>query len=114
MTACNELTEPVYFKNRQWAVTGYGMEALPTVLEYWIEVDRLADKEIGACNCYNWPTHMARQSWVDIELFLEAFAKALDVHAGKCGEPPSALILQESAERARQTAIVHRGSVRRL
>jgi len=113
MTA-EELTEPVHFKNRQWAVTGYGIESLPPGSGYWIEANRLAEKEIGASDCYNWPPHMARQSWVDIELFLEAFAKALDVHAGKYGEPPSVLIFHESAERARQTAIVHRSPVRQL
>ena len=37
----------------------------------------------GARQLYDWPLHMAEKTWVDIEAFIEAFTKALELHAGK-------------------------------
>lgn len=97
-------TPPIYFKNKQWAVTGYGIEELKSGEgAYRIEADGLVKRRLGE-ECYDWPLHMASKRWVDVEAFLEAFDKALYVHTGRYGEPPSFHLSHRTAGRARQTA----------
>lgn len=100
------LTEPVYFRNTQWAVTGYGIESLQPNAGYNIEAECLAERRGKDEPLYNWPMHMAAKGWVDIDLFLEAFQHALYLHTGKYGEPPSFHIFHRTEMRARERAIL--------
>lgn len=73
------LTIPVYYRNKQWAVTGYGIECLTQ--RYEIDARALGDswnKKLP-----DWPSHMREKSWVQMEAFLPAFIIALTVHCGK-------------------------------
>jgi len=72
-----DLTQPVYYRNAQWAVTGYGMECLDQT--YYFEASRLGE---GRDDLPDWPLHLAEKEWVNPDLFLEAFMIALSVHAG--------------------------------
>jgi hypothetical protein len=91
------------FKNAQWAVTGYGVEVLPPEPEYFIEADRLAERTIDG-RLLNWPLHMARKEWVEIELFLTAFKTALDIHMEKYGAPIVPELIEKSFQHARAVA----------
>ena len=76
----------VYFKNGQWMVTDYGIEAFGAKCgPYEIEASRLTettDRQDGTF--YDWPIHMEEKiEWVDLNCFLAAFAGALAIHAGK-------------------------------
>jgi hypothetical protein len=75
-----ELAEPIYYRNAQWAVTGYGIECLEDV--YYISRDRL-DGTFTDSGLPEWPMHLAEKNWVNDQLFLEAFAIALCVHDSK-------------------------------
>ena len=76
--------------NWQWAVTESGIEAIegatsPSVSgltsRYVIYSDRLLETtKRGAHNFFEWPVHMAEKTWVDINAFNEAFAKAIEYH----------------------------------
>jgi hypothetical protein len=69
------------FKNHQWRITDYGIESVVDhnpdhfAPNYFIEASRLSELD--------WPEHMAEKTWVDIEAFIEAYDKALDLHQGK-------------------------------
>jgi hypothetical protein len=72
------------FVNSQWVVTDYGIEAIGQSPLYQIESRRLVETtRRGAETYYNWPLHLAEKSWVEIELFIDAYAMALAEHAGK-------------------------------
>lgn len=71
------------FKNAQWAVTDYGLEAEPPNAPYEISKRSLTlESHRGDETFYNWPVHVAEKSWVDINAFNEAFDKALKEHKG--------------------------------
>lgn len=72
----NDLTQPVYFANSQWAVTAYGLECLERGAPYAAEGSRMNETRPGS-DLYDWPLHMAEKSWVDIEAFIQAFETAL-------------------------------------
>jgi hypothetical protein len=97
----------VLFKNAQWAVTDYGMETIEdgyTPL-YHIEESRLTEvssRRNGAF--YNWPVHMAKKTWVDIEAFIEAFSKALELQIGRHSREVDQGILKASIVEARRVA----------
>lgn len=88
--ALSELTPPVLFKNAQWAVTGYGIEQIgfedwesDNKHGYYVEKLALYDRHISRSQdtgLPHWPFHMASKNWVDIDLFIEAFAKAIEVY----------------------------------
>lgn len=72
------------FKNRQWAVTDYGMATVSPAPEYHIEAKRLLETGgVGYDGMYDWPLHLAEKACVDIEAFLQAFAQAIEIHKGK-------------------------------
>jgi hypothetical protein len=62
----NALSEPVYWRGSQWAVTAYGIEEAGG--KYLIERERLGDLD--------WCSHMAEKMWVDVAEFREAFRRA--------------------------------------
>ena len=66
----NDIKAPIFFANRQWAVTGFGLECLSS--DYPIEASRLWEAD--------WESHMAMKVWVDGSLFNEAIEKARAHH----------------------------------
>jgi hypothetical protein len=53
---------------------------------------------------YDWPVHVAAKRWVNTEAFIEAFSKALDVHAGKYLPPVDSITITASIAEARNEA----------
>jgi hypothetical protein len=65
-------TDPVKWRNWQWAVTSYGIENVKGPYHYYIgRGDLRADW---------WPSHMAAKNWVDGAAFRECFDKARELH----------------------------------
>ncbi len=64
-------TDPVLWRNWQWAVTSYGIENVRGPYHYYIPKCAFDDW---------WPDHMAGKNWVDAEAFSECFAKAMEMH----------------------------------
>jgi hypothetical protein len=76
-----DLDEPIYFRNADWAVTGYGIER--TDGSYPIEAKRLGElANYTDQKLPDWPLHIARKVW-NFDLFMEAFMIALWVHRGE-------------------------------
>lgn len=71
---------PVYFANRQWAVTKYGLECLTS--DYPIERLRLSERHVGT-NLSMWVLHMTEKDWCDIREFAEALEMAMLIHKVK-------------------------------
>lgn len=93
------------YQNRQWAVTSYGVESVPPESKYHFEASRLTEmRGDGADAIYDWPVHMAEKTWVDIEAFIDAFKKALELHAGKYAPPVDSSLLAKSLAAARKEA----------
>ena len=57
---------PIYYENRQWALTNYGIECL--VCKYAIDKSWLTESD--------WVYHMAEKGWVDLDEFLDVFFRA--------------------------------------
>ncbi len=92
------------FQNHQWAATDYGLESTKpgAPYEYNIEASRLLEmKGAGRGELYDWPYHMAEKTWVDIEAFIEAFTKALELHEGRYEGSVDSAILGASIDAAR-------------
>ena len=56
-----------------------------------IKADRLCEKR-GFCpdpSMPDWPMHMADKNWVDINLFVDAFERALSIHDVNHDFPPN-------------------------
>lgn len=64
------LSKPVYWKGRQWAVIGYGVEARDG--KYVIEGSRVWEDSNG----HGWVEHMDEKTWVDLPDFVEALRLA--------------------------------------
>ena len=101
----------VLFENDQWAVTDWGLvskrPAAP--MEYEIVASRLLETgSRGAQLCYDWPEQLAEKTWVNTELFLEAFAKALDLHEDKYSGPVDQAMMERSFAAARKAANARR------
>ena len=97
----DEPTFNVLFENHQWRVTGYGMEPVKPALASELSANRLLEERDGY---YNWPVHMAEKTWVDIGAFIEAFIKALELHAGKFDGAVDSTKLTASIDKAREEA----------
>ena len=100
-------SEMILFENPQWAVDDWGLASKvpPSPMAYEIAATRLL--EIGSRGDgpeYEWPEHMAEKTWVDIELFLEAYAKALELHAGKYEGTVDRDMMDRSIKAARHAA----------
>jgi hypothetical protein len=91
----DEPTSEIFFENHQWRVTAYGVESLEPGITYELPAERFLESSRGAV--YDWPVHMAEKNWIDIEAFIEAFTKALSLHAGK---------LKGTVDRAKFTASI--------
>lgn len=61
-----DLSEPIFWTGRQWAVTAHGIEARDG--KYAIEGTRVWEQEEE----YGWIKHMSGKGWVDIQDFAEA------------------------------------------
>ena len=71
------------YENHQWAVTEDGIESIKPGFTYPIEAHRLLERHgVGEGKLYDWPVHMAKKTWVDIEAFIDAFSGALRLYAG--------------------------------
>ena len=78
-----KLSQPIYWKGRQWAVTAYGVECRDR--SYWIENNRIWENE----DSHGWVCHMGEKEWVDLPDFAEALriARRRAVAAGKNRKP---------------------------
>jgi hypothetical protein len=65
-----QLSEPIHYSGRQWAVTSYGVEARDGT--YVIESSRLWEEDAE----YGWIMHMAKKEWVDLEDFIVVLSLA--------------------------------------
>jgi hypothetical protein len=100
------------YKNAQWAVTEYGVEAIKdapirNTFTSTYEIDALRLLEIttrGSTEFYDWPVHLAEKNWVDIDLFIDAFLVALEVHKAKLREQIDLAKLAASFRFARKEA----------
>src|SRR5215472_13115867 len=80
MTRINDLTLPVYWRGRQWAVTAYGIETIGDPYHYYMPKERLGyrpknsdGKDEGVFEAFR---HIAEKTWVDLEDLREAFRQA--------------------------------------
>ena len=93
------------FQNRQWKVTNYGVETRKPEAPYQFEAKQLLETtDRGNGLLYDWPVHLAEKSWVDIEAFIEVFAKALEIHKGKYAGTVDPEMLEASLAEARYEA----------
>jgi hypothetical protein len=93
----------IWFENHQWSVTDYGVESVrPAAPYYHFNKERLLETGNLAGEMYDWPVHMAEKTWVDIEAFIEAFEKALDLHGYRAKVDQA--MLTKSLARARKEA----------
>lgn len=90
------------FQNEQWAVTKFGLEAVrPGAPEYLISAERLLESGgVAGGQLYDWPSHMAEKTWIDLAAFVEAFRKALKIHEGRYPGTVDAGLLEKSIEKA--------------
>lgn len=79
----NDIQDPVYFANDQWAVTAYGLECIEDGNPYeWDAARLLKTHESGA----GYPagsavlSHIGQKTWVHAGQLIEAFRAALQVH----------------------------------
>jgi hypothetical protein len=71
------------YRNRQWAVTRYGISSIKPASSYDIDAGRLtAITERDGKEYYDWPIHLAEKGWVDMPAFMDTFSAALQHHAG--------------------------------
>lgn len=69
------------FENDQWRVTHGGLEAKSDVPTVYIPAEELLQKRVVPGGwLYEWPLHVAENSWVDFSAFAEAFKEALLHH----------------------------------
>jgi hypothetical protein len=95
-------TSKVLFENRQWRVTAYGLRSIEPAPTFKLSAERFL--ETNRAEFYDWPVQMAEKNWVDIEAFIEAFTRALSLHAGKLNEAADPAKLRASIAKARQQA----------
>ncbi|PWE57153.1 hypothetical protein DEM27_05795 [Metarhizobium album] len=60
------------WRNSQWRVTSFALEEVPGATGYWIAAHEV-HRDM-------WPEHMKEKHWVDHGLFMEALAKARELH----------------------------------
>ncbi len=70
-------TDPIRYRNRQWAVTEYGLENVAGPYHYHIPG---TDLRIPMGGDGTWVDHMSAKNWVDIDAFEDAFRRALEIH----------------------------------
>jgi hypothetical protein len=80
----------VHWTGRQWRVDDDGLDTLDGT--YPIEADRLGELR-GDSNppMADWLPQLSEKTWIDFPDFIEAFRRALTIHAGKYPSlPPGA------------------------
>jgi len=77
---CEWDVDPIRYRNRQWAVTAYGIENIRGPYHYYIPKSDL--KITMGSPGRTWVDHMAEKNWVDVDAFSEAFNRALEIHGG--------------------------------
>jgi hypothetical protein len=89
--------------NADWEVANDGMASIGSV-EYFIARNRLCELRPGRENrgVASWPLQIADKSWADVETFLEAYQKALEILRPKGFET---IDLTLSASMAREIAL---------
>jgi hypothetical protein len=71
----------VYFQNARWSVTEFGLESIaPQHAIYRIHRLTLLNIRNDAYKLYEWLMHVSDMIGIDIEAFIEAWLKAIDVH----------------------------------
>ena len=85
------------YRNHQWRVTKHGMESIKPAPTYEFEAKRLSETtDRSGAIYYDWPIHMAEKNWVDLDAFIDAFSRALDLHAGRYDPPKDGDMLADS------------------
>lgn len=67
-------TDKILWRNRQWAVTSYGIENVAGPYHYYIDANKITQAWL------NWPEHMREKNWVDEEMFDECYTQAVKIH----------------------------------
>lgn len=91
----NDIQDPVYFINDQWAVTEYGLERMTEGNPYEWEANRLLhthENRAGYKPGSAVLSHIGPKTWVDAGLLIEAFRVAIQVH---CADEPLPFDLEE-------------------
>lgn len=97
----------VLYQNHQWAVHDWGLQSVKpgAPFEYNIDASRLLERRgAGDGKLYDWPLQLAEKTWIDIELFIEAYSNALKLLADKYTGTPDSNLLQETFAAARKRA----------
>ncbi len=76
----NDIENPVFFMNKIWAVTRYGMERLNGF--YPIEADTLGHSTVEDKRLGNWLSHLVNKTWAfpEFDLTIVAFQRAIEAH----------------------------------
>ena len=92
------------YQNDQWAVTDWGLTSVkPSApMEYEILAATLLDKGGSANKFYDWPGHVGEKTWVDYDMFADAFREAIKHHAGKYSGTVDLALLDASIRDGRQ------------
>ena len=80
-TLGDPLYDPIHWRGRQWAVTGFGLQALDG--KYSIEARRLWEEDDG----WGWEDQMGEKEWVDREDFEEGLRRAREIHSNLRAKP---------------------------
>jgi hypothetical protein len=67
-------TDPVLWRNAQWAVTEYGIENVAGPYHYYIPGPNFEEW---------WPDHMSEKNWVDQGMFKDCYDRAARIHAAR-------------------------------
>lgn len=93
------------YENAQWAVTDAGLESIRPDPPCVIEAPTLtATLTHGDDVFYEWPLHVAEKSWAKIDLFIDAYTRALALHGGSYQPPEDLDLLERSCAKARHIA----------
>lgn len=95
------------WRNAQWAVTEDGLCSVASGDEYFISKSHLDERLPNGGNIGLWPVQIAQKTWADLDLFWEAYLKALDLHSPKTRLE---IDLDATLSKARNTALRPRSS----
>ena len=90
----------MHYSNHQWTVDESGLTSTPpgAPYEYFIEASRLIEREVSGDQFYRWPKQLGKKNWIDMNAFVEAYRKAITLHAAKFVEPIDPVLLELSIE----------------
>lgn len=75
------LSEPIWWEGRQWAVTAFGIERRDGT--YAVDASALGEvRKSPPGDVANWLVHMWMKSGVDLDDFIKAYLIALAIHQG--------------------------------